>query len=264
MGFGTRLDVAGFEQFWTKKLSMHWMVDTLHWAQKSTIAWNRNKQSFPYHIIDSTRRRRRCSSFGRRNFQCIKWCTYPTELRKVWLLVNRNKLNPLDCLSSFRSFKLQLVLMLFWKRKTEHELLSHQLICLINISSTQMIIFYFQSQYVSSSDLGKLFGKVSLPENVSDTIWNPRPIFLDPSNTVSNARDPDKSPLRLFLELFCINHRYKDEGTTKLLVNSGIYTNLCWIKWPIFWWKTKNDCCSILWRWPLRNKMRQLFSKVWI
>ena len=30
-------------------------------------------------------------------------------------------------LSSFRSFKLQLVLMLFWKRKTEHEVLSRQL-----------------------------------------------------------------------------------------------------------------------------------------
>ena len=160
--------------------------------------------------------------------------------------------------------------MLFWKRKREHEVLSYQLICLINISSTQMTILYFQSQYLSSSDLGKLgtrwffaanwahsdwapqkvrgsfsqgpicleqwklFWKVSLPENVSDTIWNPSPIFLDPSNTGSNARDPDKSPLRLFLELFCINHRYKDERTTKLLVNSGICADLCWIKWPIF------------------------------
>ena len=179
--------------------------------------------------------------------------------------------------------------MLFWKRKTEHEDLSYQLICLINISSTQMTIFYFQSKHVSSSDPGKfaanwaraewalqkvrgpicleqqkLFWKVSLPENVSDTIWNPRPIFLDPSNTGSNARDPDKSPLRLFLELFCIKHRHKDEGTTKLLVNSGICANICWIKWPIYWWKTENGCCSILWRWPLRNKMRKLFSKVWI
>ena len=184
--------------------------------------------------------------------------------------------------------------MFFWKRKTEHEAVSHQLICLINIWSTQMTIFYFQSKHVSSSDPGKfaanwaraewalqkvrgpicqspicleqqkLFWKVSLPENVSDTIWNPRPIFLDPSNTGSNARDPDKSPLRLFLELFCINHRHKDEGTNKLLVNSGICAIPCWIKWPIYWWKTENGCCSILWRWPLRNKMRKLFSKVWI
>ena len=188
-----------------------------------------------------------------------------------------------------RSFKLQLVLMLLWKRKTKHKVLSHQLICLINIWSTQMTILYFQSQHVSSSDFGNLgtgwfTGKlgpaksagpnlprtteiileVSLSENVSDTIWNPRPIFLDPSNTGSNARDPDKSPLRLFLELFCINHRHKDEGTNKLLVNSGICAILCWIKWPIYRWKTENGCCSILWRWPLRNKMRKLFSKVWI
>ena len=188
---------------------------------------------------------------------------------KVRLLVNRNKLNPLDCLSSFRSFKLQLVLMLFWKRKTEHELLSYQLICLINIKhSDDHLLFsisipffidlgklgtgwFFAANWAHSDwatqkvrgslsqgpiclEQWKLFWKVSLPENVSDTIWNPSPIFLDPSNTGSNARDPDKSPLRLFLELFCINHRYKDERTTKLLVNSGICADLCWIKWPIF------------------------------
>ena len=74
---------------------------------------------------------------------------------KVRLLVNRNKLNPLDCLSSFRSFKLQLVLMLFWKRKTEHEVLSYQLICLINIynnHSDDHLLFSI-SIYVSSLDL---------------------------------------------------------------------------------------------------------------